>query len=76
MPKLPSNSEKFRALCEEADITQAKASEMIAQHTKRPCSVRSVRAWLTDQSKPSARPCPVWAVDALETALRRARKIS
>ena len=64
------------ALIDQADITQAKAAEMIAEETKRPCSVRSVRAWLADADKTSARPCPQWAVNALRDRLKTLGKIA
>ena len=74
MPTPPSNREQFRTLCEEGDITQKKAAELIARSTRRPCSDRTVRAWLTDADKPSARPCPDWAIDVLKTSLKKAKK--
>ena len=64
------NQEKFQSLCEKANITQGRAAELIAEQTMRPCSVRTVRAWLADPKLPSARPCPDWAVLALETKLK------
>lgn len=71
-PKLKAmtNREKFQNLCEKADITQIRAAQLIAEQTMRPCSVRSIRAWLADTALPSARPCPDWAVLALETKLK------
>lgn len=69
------HKDKLLWLIEQADITQAQAAELIAQETKRPCSVRSVRAWLTDSKKISARPCPEWAINALESRLRFFKKI-
>ncbi|MCF5901486.1 hypothetical protein [Aeromonas veronii] len=50
-------------------MTQARAAEFICRGSDRPCSVRAVRAWLADPSKPSARPCPEWALIALRRAL-------
>lgn len=65
-----TNQQKFRDLCQQAKITQEKAAQLIAEQTMRPCSLRTVRAWLADESLPSARPCPDWAVLALETKLK------
>ncbi len=65
-----TNQEKFRELCKAARITQERAAQLIAEQTMRPCSLRTVRAWLADESLPSARPCPEWAVFALETKLK------
>jgi len=61
--------EKLLWLIEQSGVTQARAAELIAQETKRPCSVRSVRAWLAASDKSSARTCPAWAVIALEARL-------
>ncbi|MNR15759.1 hypothetical protein D3C85_1323150 [compost metagenome] len=61
--------DKLLWLIEQSGVTQAQAAELIAQETKRPCSVRSVRAWLAAPDKSSARTCPAWAVNALETRL-------
>lgn len=68
--------DKLLWLIEQAGVTQARAAELIAQETKRPCSVRSVRAWLADSDKPSARTCPEWAVDALASRLRFLKMIA
>ncbi len=62
--------DKLLWLIEQSGVTQARAAELIAQETKRPCSVRSVRAWLADSDKSSARTCPEWASNALESRLR------
>ncbi|EMA2592567.1 hypothetical protein [Pseudomonas aeruginosa] len=70
-----NNQASFRSLIEKTDITQAEAAKMIAEETKRPCSVRSVRAWLAEAELQSARPCPEWAVQALESRLRTLGKI-
>lgn len=68
--------DQFRALIDKAEITQSEAADLIASNTRRPCSVRSIRAWLTDRSNPSARPCPEWAVQALDAQLKYLRKSS
>jgi len=65
-----TNQKKFRDLCQKAEITQEKAAQLIAEQTMRPCSLRTVRAWLADPKLPSARPCPDWALLALETKLK------
>lgn len=65
-----TNQAKFKKLCQDAGITQSRAAELIAEHTMRPCSVRTVRAWLADPELSSARPCPDWAVLALESRLK------
>ncbi|MGY2199464.1 hypothetical protein [Pseudomonas gingeri] len=70
------HKDKLLWLIERAGITQARAAELIAQETKRPCSVRSVRAWLADPAKTSARTCPEWAINALESRLRFLKMIA
>ena len=65
-----TNQEKFRALSQKAGITQERAAQLIAEQTMRPCSLRTVRSWLADSALTSARPCPDWAVLALETRLK------
>lgn len=70
------NQEKFRDLCRRGDITQDEAARLIAEQTMRPCSVRTVRAWLADPGKPSARPCPDWGILALETRLKTLKRVA
>lgn len=65
-----SNRERFLALLAAHGVTQAGAAALICADTRRPCSVRAVRSWLNDPDKPSSRPCPDWAVEALARALR------
>lgn len=59
-----------------AGITQSDAATLIAKQTGRPCSPRSVRAWLADAALDSASPCPEWAVTALRRKLVATKKIS
>lgn len=66
---MASNREQFMALLQAHNLTQARSAELICQQTQRPCSVRTVRSWLNDPDKPSSRPCPDWAVQALLRAL-------
>lgn len=66
--------ERLRALIDKAGITQDQAAYLIAKETKRSCSVRTIRAWLADGTKPSARPCQEWGVKALEAQLARQKK--
>jgi hypothetical protein len=70
-----TNQEMLRELLEKADISQAEAAALIAKKTKRPCSVRSVRAWLADASLSSARTCPEWAVQVLKEGLKSHKKL-
>lgn len=65
------NREKFKSILEDKSITQQNAAILIAEYTKRPCSVRTIRAWLNDPNKPSSRPCPDWALDALKNITKK-----
>lgn len=64
------NRAKLRKLLESEQISQAKGAFLIAAATQRPCAERTVRSWLNDPEKKSSRPCPYWAVNALERAIR------
>lgn len=63
------NRERFLKLLKVNGISQIKSAELINAVTERPCSQRAVRSWLNDPDKPSSRPCPDWAVAALEKAI-------
>lgn len=63
------NRERYLHLLEANGISQAKSAGLIVAVTQRPCAVRTVRSWLNDPEKPSSRPCPNWAVAALEKAI-------
>jgi len=65
-----ANRARFDELLSQYGLTQKRAAEMIAEQTGRPCSVRTVRAWLNDESSPSWRPCPQWSISALEGKIR------
>ena len=64
-----NNRETFQELLAQHRLTQADGAALICEQTLRPCSVRAVRSWLNDPEKPSARPCPDWAVAALTKAI-------
>lgn len=70
-----TNREKFLALLADAGITQVQSAELIAAQTQRPCSARTVRAWLAADDTPSSRPCPDWAVEALEKRVKKVKKV-
>jgi len=65
------NRELFQQILVTYGITQAESAAMICEQTQRPCSVRAVRSWLNDPTKPSARACPDWAVTALKNAIAK-----
>ena len=75
MKDLMSNRERLKLLLEESGITQLRASELITGRTTVPCSVRSVRAWLAEPDKASARTCPDWAILALTAAIQSKRAL-
>lgn len=64
-----SNRDIFIQLLHDYGITQKKAAELICLQTMRPCSVRAIKSWVNDPSKPSSRNCPNWAINALRMAL-------
>lgn len=68
------NRQRYLHLLEVNGITQAKSAVLVAAITQRPCSTRTVRSWLNDPDKPSSRPCPDWAVAALEKAIEYMRR--
>lgn len=64
-----ANQEMLRVLLAEHNVSQVRAAGLIAEQTARPCSPRTIRAWLADAKLPSARVCPEWAIRALRSAL-------
>jgi hypothetical protein len=71
-----TNRDKFLKLLAEFEISQATSAELIAKQTQRPCSPRTVRSWLNDPEKPSSRPCPDWAIEALEKQLKKFKRVA
>lgn len=70
---MPSNREVLRSLLSENRLTQAECAALLSQQTMRPCSVRTVRSWLNDPSKPSSRLCPDWVIPAFKKAIQSRR---
>jgi hypothetical protein len=70
-----NNREKYLTLLSQGGVTQVESASLIAEQTQRPCSPRTVRAWLAAPETPSARPCPDWAVEALERRLKKLKKV-
>ena len=64
------NRTRFKALLDKHGLKQGESAALICSVTKRPCAVRTVRSWLNDPEKPSSYPCPDWAVNALEDAIK------
>lgn len=69
-----TNREKYLTLLADFELSQAKSAELIATQTQRPCSARTVRSWLNDSDKPSSRPCPDWAIEALVKQVKKIKK--
>lgn len=73
-----TNRERLISLITAADITRAAAAQYISEETKRPCSWRTVQAWLADPDKvkkESARTCPDWAIETLTARLKALKLI-
>lgn len=68
---MPNNRDLLINLLAENHLTQAKAAYLICEYTRRPCSVRAVRSWVNDPTKPSSRNCPDWAIEALLNAIKK-----
>ena len=66
-----TSREKLREILLKHGITQARCAAIICEYTMRPCSVRTVRSWLNDPTKTSARQCPDWVIAVLTNALLR-----
>lgn len=67
--------DRLRRLIASSGITQKQAAMYIAQETKRPFSLRSLSAWLSDDDVEHRRPTQKWGVDALEARLKLKREI-
>jgi len=50
------------------------AAAIIQAETKRPLSVDAIKSWTCDPDTKRARTCPDWAVEVLETGLKKMRK--
>jgi len=70
-----TNRDQLAALIERAEITRAQAAQYIAEETKRPCSWRTVQAWLANPELDSARTCPDWAIENLTAHLKKLKII-
>lgn len=69
------NRKKFKDLCQLAG-SYSSAAQLIAIQTQRPLSVDSIKAWTCNPSTSRSRPCPDWAIYALERRLKRTLKIA
>jgi hypothetical protein len=65
-----TNRDQLAGLIQRAEITRAQAAQYIAEETKRPCSWRTVQAWLADPELTSSRACPDWAITNLTDRLK------
>lgn len=71
-----TNRDQLAALIDRAKITRAQAAQYIAEETKRPCSWRTVQAWLANPELDSSRTCPDWAINNLTAHLKNLKIIS
>jgi len=71
-----TNRDQLAALIKRANITRAEAAQHIADETKRPCSWRTVQAWLADPVLDSSRACPDWAITVLTARLKSLKIIA
>jgi hypothetical protein len=69
------NRARMRELCALAG-SQAEAANLIAKHTRRPCSVNAVKSWTCAADSTRARTCHQWAIDALEKQLKKRGRIA
>ncbi|MFQ2680654.1 hypothetical protein ACK3YX_16790 [Aeromonas caviae] len=61
--------QELAALIARHGLKHARVAELICTHADKSCAVRTVKAWLTDPDKRSARPCKEWALIALRRGL-------
>lgn len=69
------NRKKFKDLCTIAG-SYPKAVEMIVAQTEVPLSLDTIKSWTCNETTTRARPCPDWAINALEKRLKALKKIS
>ena len=62
--------ERLIELMQTSGLDTADVARILTEQTMRPCSRRTVQAWLSEPGKPSSRPCPEWAVTILEVRLK------
>lgn len=60
---------ELAALIARHGLKLARVAELICANADRSCAVRTVKTWLTDPEKTSARTCPEWALIALRRGL-------
>lgn len=62
------NRERMKELCALVGSYPA-AAAMIQVQTNRPLSVDAIKSWTCNPAARRARPCPDWAIEALERGL-------
>jgi hypothetical protein len=62
------NRLKMKELCDIAGSYPV-AAKLISEATMRPLSVDAIKSWTCDPESSRARPCPDWAVQALQLSL-------
>ena len=61
-----SNRDRLIELRGRLQLTQTQLAEEIQARTSRPCALRTIQAWEAPPEKPSARPCPDWAIEVVQ----------
>lgn len=64
-PQMPHQA--FLALRHDLGLTQTEIAAAIERKTLRPCAMRTVQAWEAPPDRSSARPCPAWALQILQS---------
>lgn len=59
------NQIQLQAIIAKNGYTQLQVSQILESRTGRPCSLRTVQAWLANPDLPSARTCQDWVIRAL-----------
>lgn len=65
------NQTKLQTIITENGYTQLQVAHILEARTGRPCSLRTVQAWLANPDLASARACPDWAIRALNSQKKR-----
>lgn len=60
-----ANKKILTDFIDEMKISNIEFSRVIEKITLRPCSERTVRAWLLSSDAPSSRACPDWVIGLL-----------
>ncbi len=65
-----NNKDRLRVLMADANLDTLAITQLLEQKTKRKYSIRTVQAWVANQSKASSRECPEWVIENLEQVIK------